>query len=486
MSFDNIAFKSALELLTMLDEGKFSSEELTRHYIARIEAHNPALNAVAAHDFDAAISTAKAADAARRNGTAGPLCGLPMTIKDALETKGLTTTSGAPEYAHHVPARDADAVAALRSAGAVILGKSNTPYMSGDWQSLNAIYGCTNNPWDLARTPGGSSGGAAAALAAGLSAADIGSDVGGSVRIPAHLCGIFGHKPSFGLVPKRGHIPGPPGSLSQGDLAVLGPLARSAADLELLMSVLAGPEPGNKAWRLALPAPRATGPQGLRVAVWADDGFSPVDTEVKSAVVEAAEALGRNGAVVDYAARPQIAFDEAHANYAVLMHALMTSGFPAKVRKALAARADGLADDDRSHPAMQYRGAALGYADMMTLHEERARMQAAWADFFTRFDVLLCPPTNLAAFAHDHNPDFWKRTIEVNGQTRPYGDLMHWAGLATGAHLPATAAPIARTSIGLPVGVQIIGPHHEDLTAIGVAKMLEAEGFGFTPPPDFA
>ena len=486
MSNDTIAFKSALELMVLMESGKISSVELTQHFLERIKAHNSDLNAIAAHDTDAAIEDAKAADAARSSGEAGFLCGLPVTIKDALETEGLVTTSGAPEYKDHVPSRDADAVARLRAAGAVILGKSNTPYMSGDWQSFNAIYGCTNNPWDLTKTPGGSSGGAAAALAAGLSAADIGSDVGGSIRIPAHFCGIFGHKPSYGLVPKRGHIPGPPGSLHESDLSVLGPLARSAADLEIMLNVLAGPREGEIAWQLALPEARATKAEDLRVAVWADDPFSPVEGEVVSAVHTAAEALAGIGASVDYQARPDISFPDAHENYAILMHALMTSTFPAKVRNALASRAAGLGENDKSHPALQYRGAALSYAGSLELLEKQARMNAAWAMFFTEFDVLLCPPTNVPAFPHDHNPNFWKRQIDINGEARSYGDLMHWAGLATGAHLPATAAPVGRTLSGLPLGVQIIGPYQEDLTPIEVAKMLESEGFGFSPPPDYA
>lgn len=482
----DIAFSSALELLVLLESGKISSRELTDHYISRIEAHNPALNALAAQDFAAVRRSADAADSSRAAGEAGPLCGLPMTIKDALETKDLTTTSGAPEYKHHVPDQDAEAVARLRRAGAVIVAKSNTPYMSGDWQSFNPLTGCSNNPWDTSRTPGGSSGGAAAALAAGLSAADIGSDVGGSIRIPAHFCGIFGHKPSFGLVPKRGHIPGPPGTLHEADLSVLGPLARSADDLELLLNIMAGPKPADIAWQIALPEPRAVKGADLRIAVWADDPFSPVDSEVSGAVLNAAKAFEDMGAAVDYEARPDISFAEAHANYAVLMHALMTSSFPAKVRRALASRAEALTPDDQSHPAMQYRGAALTYAGALELMEQRARMQAAWADFFTRYDVLLCPPANAAAFAHDHQPDFWKRRIQVNGQSRPYGDLMHWAGLATGAHLPATAAPIGVNADGLPLGVQLIGPRQEDLTTISAARMLEAAGFAFTPPPDFA
>jgi amidase len=440
-----------------------------------------------ATDFDRALDAARAADSARASGKElPPLHGLPMTIKDAIETAHLVTTGGNPEYKDHLPARDADPVARLKAAGVIIFGKTNVPYMSGDWQSYNAIYGTTGNPFNPALTPGGSSGGAAAALAAGISPADIGSDVGGSIRIPAHFCGIFGHKPSFGLVPKRGHLPPAPGILSEAPLSVIGPLGRSAADLELILGVIAGPRPQDKAMRLALPAPRRTRPKGLKVAVWADDAFSPVAADCAAAVRRAGEALAQDGASVDYDARPELDFAIAHETYSVPMHGLMSADFPAKARAALARRADKLAPDDTSHAALQARGAALSFERSLYWDNERARLMAVWARFFRSYDVLLCPPTNIAAFAHDHSADFWNRTIDVDGAARPYGDLMHWAGLATGADLPATAAPAGSTADGLPVGVQIIGPYQEDLTPIAVAAMLEERLGGFTPPGGFA
>ena len=486
MTDPELAFAPASTLVALMEDGRVSSEALTRLFISRIEAHNGAVNALAAHDFEAALEQARAADAARARGEAtGPLHGLPMTIKDALETKNLSTTSGAPEYKEHVPSEDALCVARLRSAGAIILAKSNTPYMCGDWQTFNALYGTSNNPWDPERTPGGSSGGAAAAVSAGFSAADIGSDIGGSIRVPAHFCGIFGHKPSFGLVSSRGHIPGRPGTLKAADLTVIGPLARSAKDLELILKVLAAPTPEERAFSLTLPEARAKNPEDLRVAVWGDDVFSPVDTHIAAAVTDCAEMLREAGAQVDFEARPKLDFARTFENYALLMHALMTSDFPAKIRAHLARRAGELDAGDKSHGAMQMRGAALSYAQALELMEEREQIKAIWAQFFEHYDILLCPPANVSAFAHEQNPDFWAREIIVNGKARPYGDLMHWASLATGAHLPATVVPMGQSG-GLPVGVQLIGPYQEDLTPIEAAGMIEKMNGGFTAPPDFA
>ncbi len=469
-----------------MEEGALTSARLTQLFIDRIEKYNPRINALAARDFDNALAQARRADAARARGEKpGPLHGLPMTIKDALETKDLLTTSGAPEYKSHIPAADAVSVARLRAAGAIILAKSNTPYMSGDWQAFNAIYGTSNNPWDLARTPGGSSGGAAAAVSAGLTGADIGSDIGGSIRLPSHFCGLFSHKPSFGLVSSRGHIPGKPGTLMQADLIVIGPLARSAGDLELILQVLAAPRPEERAFALRLPRARATTPQDLRVAVWADDEFSPVDAHISATVTRCGEMLRDAGARVDFNARPELDFAQAFENYALLMHALMTCEFPAKTRASLIRRAGELDEDDRTHAAMQARGAALSYAQALALVEQREHIKAIWARFFANYDVVLCPPANVSAFAHEQDANFWARQITVNGQPRPYGDLMHWAALATGAHLPATAAPMGLSPEGLPVGVQVIGPYQEDLTPIEAAKIIEKLNGGFTPPPDF-
>ncbi|MGB5375926.1 MAG: amidase family protein, partial [Polyangiales bacterium] len=280
---DELSYRSALECLAALRNRDVSSLELVDACIARIEALNPELNAVVATDYDRARETARAADAARANGDAlGVLHGLPMTIKDSLETAGLVTTSGAHELRHHLPEEDAVAVHRVVDAGAIVLGKTNLPIYAGDWQSYNAVYGRTNNPWDVTRTVGGSSGGAAASVAAGFVPLEIGSDIAGSIRTPAHYCGVYGHKPSHGVVPGRGHIPGPPGTKSEPDLAVVGPLARTAGDLQLALDVIAGPDTLMRdGWSLNLPASRAGRLSEFRVGYWLDDPLCPIDASVR-------------------------------------------------------------------------------------------------------------------------------------------------------------------------------------------------------------
>ncbi|HXA11144.1 MAG TPA: amidase family protein, partial [Mycobacterium sp.] len=278
----DIALRPAHLLAEAIRCREVSSRELLDHYLTRVERLNPPLNAVVTLDPEGARSAADAADAALARGeVGGPLHGVPMTIKDTYETAGMRTTCGVAAW-DRVPERDADAVQRLRSAGAVIFGKTNTPALAGDWQTFNPIFGTTNNPWDIARTTGGSSGGSAAAVATGMTALELGSDIGGSIRVPSHWCGVCGHKPSWGIISQRGHLPPAPGALSGGDLSVVGPLARDVEDLELALDVVAGPA-GHQAvgWRLALPPARATTLRELKLAVWLDDPAYPVEADVR-------------------------------------------------------------------------------------------------------------------------------------------------------------------------------------------------------------
>ena len=480
-------FRAAADLGRLLRRREIGALELLDHFIDRVERHNPALNAIVASDYDGARARARAADAALARGEAlGPLHGLPMTIKDAYEVAGMRSTGGAPDLAEHVPSRHADAVARLERAGAVIFGKTNVPFLSGDLQTYNAVYGTTNNPWDLRCGPGGSSGGAAAALAAGLTGAELGSDIGGSIRTPAHLCGLFGHKPSYGIVSKRGHIPGPPGSLAGRDLTVAGPLGRSAEDLDLLLSVLAGPEGSEaEAWRLDLPAPRAASPKDLRVAVWLDEPGCEIDAETAELLRKAAGALEGAGARLDWTARPGFSFAWSTELYLLLLHSVMAVGYPAKVRAHFAEVVQNLDPADKSHRALQVRGCSMSHVDWMILDEKRAQLRAQWAQFFQDFDVVLAPVMMRPAFPHDQNPDWNARHLTVNGVERNYLDALLWAGPAVLAYLPTSAAPVGLTKAGLPVGIQIIGPHLADRTTIAVAGMIESLVGGFRPPPGY-
>lgn len=475
---------SATALRQALLARRFSATDLLEATFARIDALNPHLNAIVTEDRAAARVMAKNSDARIAESRARPLEGLPITIKDAFDVAGLPSSGGLPAYRERVPTEDAAAVARLRAAGAVIIGKTNVPVFSGDFQSYNPAHGVTNNPWDEARSPGGSSGGAAVAVATGMSAFELGSDLGSSIRWPAHACGVFGLKTSWGLVSTWGAIPPPPERRTprNADLMVAGPISRAAEDLDLILPVIAGPRD------TALPAPglaepRRTSAKGLRIALWADDPFAPVDKEVSDAVREAARSLAEAGAIVDETARPSVRFADAFEVYALLNHAVVAYGLPPKVRARIQAQASRFSPNDLSHQALQARGARMTPGLYQQIDQRRRAQKRQWASFFSRYDVVLCPPAPVAAIPHDHGPDIHARRLMVNGEPRPYLDFLLWASLATGADLPALSAPVMHSRDGLPLGAQIIAPFGEDRTAIAVGAILEGLGSRFTPPP---
>jgi amidase len=481
------AFESASALLAALRERRIGCRELLEQTLARVERKNPEVNAIVTLDVERARSAADAADRALAAGRpVGPLHGLPITVKDSFETAGLRSTCGVPDLAHHVPRNDAVAVARLRAAGAVIFGKTNTPTWAGDLQTTNELFGTTTNPWDSARTPGGSSGGSAAALAAGLVALELGSDIGGSIRIPAHCCGVFGHKPSHGLVPQRGHLPGPPGTLLEADLNCVGPLARSSEDLALALDVLAGPLPElAHAVSLQLPPARQERLGAFRVAAWLDDPACAVAGELRDVLERAADALARAGARLDRKARPAVDFRDATDTYVSLLMPYMSLTFPPETARLLVAAGDRVPPDAPGLLAEAARAYALRQRDWLVAHERRERIRARWAEFFRDFDVLLCPVMLTPAFTHDTN-EFTSRTLTVNGAPRLYLEQVLWPGLIGMALLPSTVIPAGRTASGLPVGVQIVGPYLEDRTPLAFARAAERVLGGFVPPPAFA
>lgn len=473
-------FGSASAQVRALRAGRVSATDLLKAYLARVELHNPRLNAIVVFDRERALRDARAADRALARGKPlGPLHGLPMTVKESFNLQGLPTTWGQPALAKSVADEDALAVQRLKAAGAVVFGKTNVPINLADFQSYNAVYGTTHNPHDLTRGCGGSSGGSAAAVAAGLSALEFGSDIGGSIRNPAAYCGVYGHKPSWSLIPKRGHqlLKGP---VAETDLSCVGPLARSAEDLALALKVTMGPDvltaPG---LRLRLPAaPKAL--KGLRVAAWVDDEHAPVDASVRQALQASADALARAGAKVNFNARPQIDWAQANDTYQWLLMAQMASRRPDMAE--LVAERQRLADDDLSPGAMYLRRATQSAAEFLMQQTRRERLRWAWLSFFERYDVLLCPITNTAAFPHDHSEPQPARTLLVNGLPRPYFEQIFWAGLATAACLPASIAPVGHTAEGLPIGAQVIGPEMFDLRTIWVAGELGRLRGGYRPP----
>jgi amidase len=483
----SLAYRSASELLGALRRREVGSRELLEHHLARIERLGPGLNAVVTLDLERARAAADAADRTLATGEAkGPLCGLPMTVKDTFETAGLRTTCGVPELSQHVPRADAVVVARLRAAGAVIFGKTNTPTWAGDWQTTNPIFGTTNNPWDRTRTPGGSSGGSAVAVAADFTSLELGSDIGGSIRVPSHCCGVFGHKPSRGLVPMRGHIPGPPGTLSEHDLDTVGPIARSALDLELALDVVAGPLPElAHAVTLRLPAARAETLADFRVAAWFDEPACAIDAEMRGLLERAADALTKEGARIDREARPAVDFREAVEIYVELLMPIMSLTLPDALVRQLIAGGEQVPADAPGLLAASARAYAARHRDWLRTHERRERIRARWREFFRDFDVLLCPVMLTPAFVQDAS-EFTSRRIRVNGEDRSYLEHIEWPGLITMAWLPSTVIPVGRTAGGLPVGVQIVGPYLEDRTSLAFARCAEPVLGGFVPPPGLA
>ncbi len=458
---DEVLLRSATDAARMLRGGELSSRELTELLLARIDAVDPALNAVVELRREAALGEAAAADqATARGGEVGPLHGVPITVKEALDVAGLHTTWGNPAFKDFVADADATVVRRLAEAGAIVVGKTNVAAMLGDFaQTANELYGVTNNPWDPARTPGGSSGGAAAAVAAGLSFLDVGSDLVGSIRIPASFCGVYGLRPSVATVPLTGfEPPGPPAPPSETTyLSALGPLGRSAADLRTALRATAGPEgQAAKAYAWTLPAARHARLPEFRVGVVLDHPGSPVSGEVAGPLSDAVDALARAGATV-------------------------VEGWPEGVDPVRVAESFGF------HVglffAFQQAGAAdAGIAEVVDHEHRRMAARAAWTRYFDDLDVFLCPATFTAAFPHDPRP-FDERTIATPEGDRPYTDLVFWIAHASLPGLPAVAAPIGGTAAGLPVGAQLVGPLYEDDTAITFAELLGEVVGGYQAPP---
>jgi amidase len=483
---DERAFSSATELSKEIRDRRIGCLELLDFYLARAERYNPALNAIVVWQIEQARDRARAADAAWARGECwGPLHGVPMTVKESFNITGLLTTFGNPLWKDNIAAENAFLIDRLVQAGAIIYGKTNVPFMLADAQSYNEIYGATNNPWDTARSPGGSSGGEAVALAAGLSALGAGSDIAGSLRNPAHYCGVYGHKPTWGLISTRGHAP--PGILTPTDISVVGPMARHAEDLDLAMRAFSGPDVLQRAaWQIQLPPPRHSRLSEFRVAVWASSPLCLIDASVSDLFDRTVNAVSRAGATVDHAARPEISDEEHQRLFMLLLRAATAS----RMRDEDFARQQEitttLSDDDVSDRAAVARGATVLHRAWGKANEARTKLRYAWHRFFELFDVLLTPVAATTSFPHDHNPNRDERRVSVNGVSVPYAEQLFFAGLASLSYLPATAAPMGLARDALPAGLQIIGAEGEDTTTIEFARLLAAEIGGFVPPPGFS
>jgi amidase len=475
-------FGSALAAAAAIREHKISAVELTQHTLRRIDAFQPKLNSYVYQLRDQALDAAKQADAViARNGATGPLHGVPINVKESFGVRGQPCTWGVPEFRNAIAPADSVAVRRLRDAGAILLGATNVPKFLMDGQSFNEIYGVSNNPWDLARTPGGSSGGSAASLAAGMAFFSIGTDIGGSIRTPASLCGIYGHKPTLDIVSMAGHLPGGLQSNSGFStlLAVAGPMARTAEDLEAGLHILAGPEPpDSKAFQWTFPKPRHQRLRDYRIGYLLEDPAVPVSTETKSVLEGAVRACEKAGATVKQGWPEGFQFQELLDTYFFMLGAFDFSVMPAerqqRVRPHFEKRSDNLA-----------QGALSSFAEWQRKNGKRLAYRALWEKFFESVDVFLLPTAFTTAFPHDPTPVDQRMIPMPEGGTQNFWSLLSYITPATLTGCPATTAPAGLLKSGLPVGLQIVGPYLEDATPIGFAQLLAREIGGFQPPPGF-
>lgn len=466
---------SARAQIGALRRGEITARALLEKLLEHHAKVNPGINAVVTLDIEGARAAADKADRhlAETGWPLGPLHGLPMTVKDALETKGMRTTSGSPDFSNHVPGQDADAVALLRAAGAIIIGKTNVPTMCQDLQTSNPVFGKTKNPFNETKTAGGSSGGPAAAVAAGLTPLEVGSDLAGSLRLPAAYCGVYALRTSRGtnpIVPTRGHIPRLPGWTTTSDMLTLGPIARNPDDLDVLLGVLAAPAPADAgAWKVSLPAPKNSSLCQYRVGVWADDAYCRVDSATRALLDQVIGLVRREGAAIDENTRP-VDFAGSDKLLQRLMYATASAtatdaGFAADVEAA-----DKIPAGNPSGLFLHSR--TMRHRDWLRADEDRQKLRSQWADYFTKHDILITPATPTAAIDDQTSVPPPQRFINVDGEKRSYYDQTSWVNLASPVGLPAIVLPAGRTADGLPLAIQIIGPYLSDRTVIAAAKHL--------------
>lgn len=483
-SVSAICFQPAWRQMDALVSGRISSVELLNAHIKRFEAVNPSLNSVIKTDIERARERANALDRMRADGKIlGPLHGLPMTIKDTLDVESMPATAGAPQWAKRgKPVPDAAVVARAKAAGAIIWGKTNAPFMASDWQSYNRLFGQTNNPYDLDRTPGGSSGGAGAALAAGVTPLEIGSDIGGSLRIPAHFCGVASLKPTFGVIPQTGHVPPSPEYPGEVDLNVVGPMARCVQDLKLLRGVIMHGAIGTKTgFKLNL--------DGMKLALWSDYESWPLDKEMGGLITEAVGELPGIGAELSKA-KPDVDPEELMEIYLSLLIPIVMMDAPESQRKSMSFMRPWFKFRRRFEKSVFTQTnwvvkATQSHIEWMIADGRRAALKAKMRDFFQSYDALLMPVSPTPAFPHDTGGNVLSRKLRVNNEDIPYASNLSWVALATACHLPAVTIPLGRTSEGLPVGLQIVGAQGEDARVLDIAEACEGV-FGGYRKPDLA
>lgn len=472
-------YRSAGEWLALMEAGETSSRDLVELCLERIARHGGALGAVVALDAVSARAAADQADRARaHNAELGPLHGLPVTIKDTLEVAGFVCTSGAEKYRDYRPGRHAPAVRRLVEAGAIVLGKTNAPQFGGDIQTDNPLFGPTSTPWRIGHNAGGSSGGAAAAVAAGLVPLELGTDLAGSLRIPAHCCGIVAHRPSTGAVSALGQLAGQPGRRVPMDMLAAGPLARDPGDLALALEVLLAP---GAAGRLGRPG-RSAGPEALKLGLWLEAPESPPEPGVAEVLAAAVRRL--EGAGVTTA--PCLPVEDAGRIFELflrLMYAAMSVEFPDSLLGRLAESAATLSAEDRGLPGAMALGATLSHRSWLGLQEERLALADQVARVFETHDALVCPVLHRSAWPHEATP-VARRQVVLGGRAQPWMTQAFWIALPSLLGLPATVLPAGIDQVsGLPVGLQLIGPRHGDFRLLAIARQVHALLGGWRPPP---
>ena len=471
-------YGTARAMIADLKAKKVSARELLDLHLARNDKVAKPINAVIETDIPRAKKDALSIDEARAKGAVlGVLAGLPMTIKDGFDVENMPAVSGNPAFKDRPKnCADATVVAAARKAGAVIWGKTNVPFMLSDIQSYNAIYGTTNNPYDVTRVPGGSSGGAAAALATGVTPLEIGSDIGGSLRHPANFCGVTSLKPTWGALNGRGHVPPPPDRYAEGDLGVYGPMARNVDDLKLLWSVLHGTVEQSR-----------RDIKGSRVAIWNEEASWPLARDVREGTERAGHALERAGARVEHA-KPDIAGMELMKFYLDILTAIVAAGLPPALLDSWEAMRAGdrqlVAKGGAEAAAASYRlRATASYREILSANVAQQAHKDKLAQFFERFDAIVMPISMVTAFPHQQGPSFQDRILDVDGKPTPYPDILNWISPATALHAPALAVQAGQTAKGMPVGVQIVGPWNGEDRLFDFAAAVEEGLGGFKPPP---
>ncbi|KMW58635.1 Aspartyl-tRNA(Asn) amidotransferase subunit A [Candidatus Rhodobacter oscarellae] len=478
----DITFLSAQEMARQVAQGQVSAVDLLTAHFDQVDRVNPQVNAVIWQDRGRAMEEARACDAEQSRGSLrGPLHGVPVTVKESFDLTGSPATWGDPAWKDVIATTDADLVARYRAAGAVVYGKTNVPLNLVEWQSFNDVYGSTSNPWDLARTPGGSSGGSGAALAAGMSALELGSDIGSSIRNPAHFCGVFGLKPTWGALSMQGHKR--PGWYGDTDIGAGGPLARSAGDLALAFDVLLGPSRFEASQFLpAHPEDPRTRLSEFRVAVKLGDPASPVDQPYLDALDDFARKIEAAGGPVIRDRLPEIDSEAHFTTYLRLLGAALSMSATDEGIAEMRARIDAEGDIEKRVFGHRIEGQAISHREWLALDNERRKARLAFDAFFEDVDILLAPVAASAAPLKDEVVPRYKRRIEVNGRPQLEPLELFWSGYSGVVGLPSLVGPMGRVG-HLPVGYQAIAGHGRDRTALAFAAAAEREIADFSPPP---